>query len=313
MGSLWRPPAPKRDDCRLLIELPDTVKWARNDKMVGLAALHPSPYVFHLFHGLGGSSQSRSMIEARHALHNELKHSVIRWNHRGQGEGAGLARGIYFSGAIHDAAAAIRFGRERWPDRKHIAVGFSLSGNLVLQVLSRTSELPTEGIPDAAIVVNPSIHPLNSALQLKRGINRIYDQAFVSEFRKSVALRHQMEGMEPAPAIPRGISVYDFDELYSAPAAGFPSRDAMYTYAQSRDRLHLIERPTLIVTSQDDPFIPFEDFEKAHPSAAIQMVATTHGGHLGFLDRDPSTGRLRRWLDTSWNSLVQLVTTNPFC
>jgi hypothetical protein len=53
--------------------------------------------------------------------------------------------------------------------------------------------------------------------------------------------------------------------------------------------------PTLLITARDDTFIPFEMFE--HPAIAsnsfLRLIATEHGGHLGFLSRRGA----RFWLD----------------
>ena len=43
--------------------------------------------------------------------------------------------------------------------------------------------------------------------------------------------------------------------------------------------------PALIITAEDDPFVPVEPFR--HPSVArnphIQVVITRHGGHCAFV------------------------------
>ena len=61
--------------------------------------------------------------------------------------------------------------------------------------------------------------------------------------------------------------------------------------------------PTLLVTAMDDPVVPFEMYADHPMSNAIKIVATQHGGHLGFFGRrgdDPD----RHWLDwriCEWN------------
>ena len=48
--------------------------------------------------------------------------------------------------------------------------------------------------------------------------------------------------------------------------------------------LDFITVPTLIITSQDDPFIPYSMFTvpliQCHPK--IRVIALRHGGHCGF-------------------------------
>ena len=54
--------------------------------------------------------------------------------------------------------------------------------------------------------------------------------------------------------------------------------------------------PGLIVHAMDDPLIPHEPFERIvrPPTLALELVR--HGGHMGYLSRQPWQGD-RRWLD----------------
>ena len=66
--------------------------------------------------------------------------------------------------------------------------------------------------------------------------------------------------------------------------------------------------PALLIQAKDDTFVPFEIYEseavRANP--AIELWATEHGGHLGFIGRKPS----RFWADESIMSWIanQLAT-----
>ena len=54
-------------------------------------------------------------------------------------------------------------------------------------------------------------------------------------------------------------------------------------------RLGTIDRPTVILTAADDPFVPYESF--AHVPPHIHLHTEPVGGHMGYLDRGG------RWLD----------------
>jgi predicted alpha/beta-fold hydrolase len=66
--------------------------------------------------------------------------------------------------------------------------------------------------------------------------------------------------------------------------------------------------PTLIITAQDDPFIPYGGFElpALRTNRWIRLVAPTHGGHCGFLQHP------RRDEDIYWaeNRLVEFARDN---
>jgi predicted alpha/beta-fold hydrolase len=65
--------------------------------------------------------------------------------------------------------------------------------------------------------------------------------------------------------------------------------------------------PALLVQAKDDTFIPFEIFQ--HPAfqlnPQLELLATEHGGHLGFVARRSP----RFWLDRTvldWISAPRL-------
>src|SRR5690606_22088653 len=102
-------------------------------------------------------------------------------NHRGCGEGAGLATGPYHSGRAEDISSVIAYGRELFPDAKHIAIGVSLSANaLLLLAAGQRASIK----PDLAIAINAPIDLEKSAINLKSGLNRIYDLHFLKSLKK---------------------------------------------------------------------------------------------------------------------------------
>jgi predicted alpha/beta-fold hydrolase len=88
-------------------------------------------------------------------------------------------------------------------------------------------------------------------------------------------------------------SVRDFDDLITARFCGF--RDAADYYAQSSAMrvLGAIRKPTLIVTAEDDPFVPFANFENAalRGNPYIRVVATRYGGHCAHISREDGDER----------------------
>ena len=97
--------------------------------------------------------------------------------------------------------------------------------------------------------------------------------------------------------------VLDFDELYTAPAAGY--RDAAHYYAEASagPRVKNIKTPTLILISRDDPMIPFNLFEQLEVSSSVDLHVTDRGGHLGFYGTN-GVDADRYWMD--WRLLEWL-------
>lgn len=257
---------------------------------------------FHLCHGLTGSSESNYMRLAAGALRDEGAR-VRLVNHRGQGPGAGLARGLYHSGSWPDLFAAIADARARGrATGPHVAVGFSLSANTLLLGASVERAEGHPGHPDAVLAVNPPVDLVASVTRIGEGVNRVYDRNFVRGMRASFAARR---AADPAGSrhllVPRSAaSVRALDEVVTAPAAGYPSAEAYYEDCSSGPRLAGLRVPAAIVTAADDPFVSADDVTRAVEVAArrrgsdapplLAHVEAT-GGHLGYLGP-----RGERWL-----------------
>jgi predicted alpha/beta-fold hydrolase len=213
-----------------------------------------------------------------------MGHGVLAVNHRGAGEGAGWSRRSYHSGSTQDMAAVARFARGRCPGQLQVAVGFSISANMLLLLLGRGG---TE-LPDRAIAVNPPVDLEACSVRLGLGFNRCYDQYFVRRLRRQVMLR-------PAAApLPRIRTLRELDAAYTAPQGGFPSRDAYYDQCSSGPHLGRIQVPTVILTALDDPFAPGGDVLKYTLAPAVHLHAEPFGGHMGYLSRNLAG---YRWLD----------------
>jgi predicted alpha/beta-fold hydrolase len=271
------------------------------DRLVAFAEEGESNTVVYIFHGLAGSTDS-AYIHRTAILALKQGHTVVLVNHHGCGEGAGLAREPYHSGRAEDLAAAIAWGRARFPRRRHVAVGFSLSANALLLLLSGRRG---EGPPDAAIAVNAPIHLQRCSELLGRGLNRIYDIKFYLQCRRDV----MAADIDPAvkARLPRLTSLYRFDSLYTAPAGGFASREHYYESCSTYGLLGSIRTPTFVLTSKDDPFVPFASYADACPSSCVQLHAEENGGHMGYLSRRRTPLGSIRWQDYALDRILRQI------
>ncbi|MEM7199400.1 MAG: alpha/beta fold hydrolase [Planctomycetota bacterium] len=223
-----------------------------------------STRVVYLFHGLGGDSDSGCVRRAAAAFPDC---HLIALNHRGCGLGKGMAQRPYHSGSAADLAAVVEWGRARHPDARHIAIGFSLSGNALLLGLARGAG------PDAAIAVNPPIDLAACSVAISTGRNRVYDVHFVNACRRDPRARGY--GLRPWHRL------RDVDELYTAPAAGFADAADYYARCSASPHLRAIDQPTVILTAADDPFVPIAMFDGVPDS--IHLHVERRGGHVGYL------------------------------
>jgi predicted alpha/beta-fold hydrolase len=259
-----------------------------------------SSIAVYLFHGLGGSADAtymqRTAIVAR-----SLGHHVFINNHRGCGEGMGLATEPYHSGRAEDLSQVIAFGRKMLPEHRHIAIGFSLSANALLLL---SAKIRAQVLPDLSICVNGPINLDNASIKLTQGLNKIYDKRFVLELKHYVKQNHA----DAFQKIQKVKDLREFDEVYTAPLGGFKNRADYYETCSAESYLHKIEIPTVMITAEDDPFVRVEDYKKAKMSSSIILHLEKHGGHMGYLDR--SGLGYERWLDKALKTYLEAATSS---
>jgi uncharacterized protein len=233
-----------------------------------------------LFHGLGGSMESNYIHEFTEAF---LKRgaSVLRVNHRGVGEGMRLSKGIYHSGRHKDLGRVVQYARATFAFSETLALGFSFSGNLLLNLLARE----TENLPDYSLAVNPSIDLAHAAKRLQKGLGRIYDRVFVRDLLKVVNERKKI-GLFPKEISLSGIRhLHEFDERITAPLAGYVDRFAYYAACSSAPVLRQIQSRTAVLSAKDDPIVGGRLFQDAEWSPSTKVFLERHGGHLGYIGR----------------------------
>ncbi len=287
---------------KILLSLPD------KDQLALLYTEGCSDIVVYLFHGLSGGATSDYMMRmAQIAI--ARGHSVYRVNHRGCGDGVGLARLPYHSGRGDDISEVLAYGRLKHPKKQHIAIGFSLSGNALLTLLTG---LKGSVLPDAAISVNAPIDLAAASDKLKLGLNRLYDWYFVGRLRRAIAAQYQHGHLVDKVIVPRLSTLRQLDSLYTAPQCGFESAEDYYQQCSTHPYLSQITIPTILLTAHDDPFIPVESYLSAQLSATTQLHIEPSGGHLGYLSRTKTPLGSYRWLDYALCQCLQELTDEQF-
>ncbi|MCC6513688.1 MAG: hypothetical protein IT187_06715 [Geothrix sp.] len=252
-----------------------------------LAARHypgEQPVLTLVFHGLGGDDQAH-YVRRTVALARGLGHHAWTVNHRGCGEGRGLARRPYHSGSGDDLGAAFAAARERHPELRQLAIGFSLSANALL--LNLGGGLPhVAAQPDAAIAVNPPLDLGACAESIHGGLSRLYELRFIRRCRSAIQQRIA-DGLIPdAYQTWPLMSLREFDEAYTTRAGGFENANDYYAKCSARHHLAKVTVPTVILMAKDDPFIPWRHAVEAELSSQVHLHLEDHGGHMGYLSRD---------------------------
>jgi predicted alpha/beta-fold hydrolase len=99
-----------------------------------------------------------------------------------------------------------------------------------------------------------------------------------------------------------------FDEAYTAPHHGFQDASDYYHRASALRVVEHIRVPALILTAEDDPFVPTRPFydEAVRRNPAITVVVTPHGGHCAFVEQ-PQNGYDGYWAE---REIVRFVTAH---
>ncbi len=256
-----------------------------------------------LIHGLGGGADSPYMIRTGSILQRR-GWSVFRMNHRGCGEGRGLARKTYHSGKSDDIDRVVKNLTERYPGQPLIVVGFSLSGNAVLKYLGEQKDAVPEELM-GAIAVTPPIMLSRCATEMQKLRNRMYQCRFVGLLRTAVAERRDSFPDFPTFHLRSNMSIRDFDEICTAPLHGFASAEDYYRQCSAKQFLPEITTPTVLLASLDDPFIPRSTFDELPRNDNIAYYLTPHGGHMGYIARKRTPLKTHRWLEYAIQALAE--------
>jgi len=240
-----------------------------------------------LLHGLEGNGESgyiRSMawdvLNAGFTAH--------RFHMRTCGDTAHLCKTLYHAGLTSDLRTFLE-GLES--DRSGLPVfliGFSLGGNVALKL---AGELGRTDLFHGICSISTPIHLAAGVRRIGRLDNRVYERRFLKRMRKRLLAtgRYSRKELEAAR------SLYEIDDKITAPSFGFKGADHYYATQSAQGYLDRIRVPALLIQAKDDTFIPFEIFR--HPAIEsnpfLRLIATEHGGHLGFLARRGA----RFWLD----------------
>lgn len=238
-----------------------------------------------LLHGLEGSSLAHYICGISDKAW-AAGWNVVRLNQRNCCNTEHLSRGLYHSGLTDDPLFVLRELIDRDGMRAVAAAGYSLGGNLALKLAGEFGDAAPAALK-AVCAVSPTIDLAGCIDALERRTNLIYQWNFVRNLkarmrRKAAAFPDAF----PLDALPAIRTVRRFDDVYTAPHHGFRDSADYYYRASALRVIDRIRIPTLIITAEDDPFVPPEPFR--HPAVAsnshITAVITPHGGHCAYLE-----------------------------
>jgi predicted alpha/beta-fold hydrolase len=234
-----------------------------------------------LVHGLEGSDSSGYMLSAG-SLAFDCGWHVIRMNMRGCGESLELCPRLYHAGLTTDLLAVARWLATRVS--RFALLGFSLGGNLSLLTAGQErSKLPDELA--SVVAVSPPLDMSLCASALERPASFLYQHRFMLSLRRSFRARQRLSPELYQAGRERGLrTLREFDSAITAFYCGYHDAEHYYRSVSPGPLLARIDRPTLVLTSADDPLIPMTSVTP-WASGKARIEVTNGGGHVGFVGR----------------------------
>jgi predicted alpha/beta-fold hydrolase len=245
-------------------------------------AATPARPLVALFHGLEGSGQSHYSRALMAALAARGWNGVVV-HFRGCGGEPNSTVRAYHSGDAAEIDWVLRRLRESH-GAKLFAAGVSLGGNALLKWLGEQGAAAREIVAAAAAVSAP-LDLAAGGHALGRGFNMIYTRMFLSTLkRKSLHKLAQFPGAFDATAVQRSRTLYEFDNVVTAPLHGFRDTDDYWARASSKPGLPGIRVPTLVLNAKNDPFVPAAALPSPQDASdCVVLEQPADGGHCGFV------------------------------
>ena len=242
--------------------------------------------VLAIVHGLEGSSDSNYVLGIAEKAYQRGFH-VVRLNQRNCGGTEKLTPTLYNSGMSEDYRAVLEELTEIDGFSQIFFAGYSMGGNLVIKMAGEFGAAVPRALRGVCGIC-PAIDLAACADALDKRENYFYQRHFVkglmARYVRKASLFPKIYSREDSGKIR---TVREFDDAITGPCFGYRDAQEYYDAAGARKVVGQVRVPTLMITAQDDPFVPYESFLAAlvEENPAIQFMAPEHGGHCAFISR----------------------------
>ena len=235
-----------------------------------------------LIHGWEGCHRSIYLYSLACTLFDAGYH-VTRLNLRDHGGTHALNKAMFHSARMDEVFDALAQIRQWHSEQKFAVIGFSLGGNFALRV---GLQGPDRGFyPDLSIGVCPAIDPTSTTRALDHG-PKLFHRYFINKWRRSLKAKAQAW---PDDYDFSGIwDVSNFTDITRKFVERYTEFDTLEDYFGKYTLAPELKKPPksplAILTSQDDPVVPFSDFDGIEAGKNLIFEAPQHGGHCGFIE-----------------------------
>jgi hypothetical protein len=242
--------------------------------------------VIAIVHGLEGSCDSNYVLGIAEKAYQRGFH-VVRLNQRNCGNSEKLTPTLYNSGMSEDYQAVFEELAEGDAFTQIFFAGYSMGGNLVTKMAGEYGERVPRALR-AVCAICPALDLAACADALDKRENYFYQRHFVKGLMARYARKAELfPKVYSQDGFGKIRSVREFDDAITAPCFGYRDAQEYYETASARKVVGRVRIPMLMITAQDDPFVPYESLLAAlvTENPAIRFVAPDHGGHCAFISR----------------------------
>ncbi|MFC1671428.1 YheT family hydrolase [Spirochaetota bacterium] len=235
-----------------------------------------------MLNGWEGSHESAYMVSTGRYLY-EKGYSLFRLNFKDHGDSYHLNEGLFYATLIDEVYNAICAAAELSRNKPVFLVGFSMGGNFALRVAMRHSAKKIGNLK-GVYCISPLMDPEKSTDLLDNSF--MMRKYFLKKWRRSLVKKQELYP-----------HLYNFDDVINLETCRIitdrlipryseygSSTEYFKEYTIKPASLSKIDVPMHIVTSEDDPIIPVEDFYNLKSSTAVTLIIHKYGGHNGFIE-----------------------------
>jgi uncharacterized protein len=242
--------------------------------------------VIVIVHGLEGSSDGNYVRGIAEKAYHRGFH-VVRMNQRNCGGTEALTPTLYNSGMSADYRTVFEELSNADGFEQIFFAGYSMGGNLVTKMAGEFGTAVPKALRGICATC-PALDLAACADALERRDNYLYQRRFVSGLMSRYARKQKLfPERYKLNGLPAVRTVRQFDDLITARQFGYRDAQDYYDNVGAKRVAAQIRVPLLMITAQDDPFVPYVSFlaAKISENPAIQFVAPQHGGHCGFISK----------------------------
>lgn len=165
------------------------------------------------------------------------------------------------------------------------ALGISLGGNALMCWAGEAGQAASHQVSSVVSICSP-LDLTASGRAIDTGFNKwVYARMFLQTMKpRALAKLRQHPGLFDAQLLSRATTLYEFDNVFTAPLHGYKNTDDYWARASAKPRLQHIAIPALVLNARNDPFIPAESLPKQNEvSRHVTLWQPADGGHVGFV------------------------------